>query len=334
MWTLGCGRISSRQIKQRFRIKRVVIVADRGLNYKDGLNKIKEAGYGYIMAAKIKGSSAAMQKKIFDNEGFIDVCDIKGNLELRYKIMEHENIFKDENGVRHVLQENMIVTYSPKRAKKDTADRARMVEKAQSLLEKPELIASTNKRGGRKYIDQTNKDKDKPQYALAEGKIEQDAKFDGYYAIQTSEKTMSAMDVTDAYRTLWKIEESFRIMKSTLEIRPVYHSNRERIKGHFVVCFLAFLMERKMELLLKDATADGDCASSPQRIQEALNTMQLAVVPTSQGKKFIKVKPHPLAKKIFKCLRINMPGNISTEDDLLARFNLDAEEPFVQLSIL
>ena len=321
------------KIKQRFRIRRVVIVADRGLNYKDGLNKIKAAGYGYIMAAKIKGSSAAMQKKIFNDKGFIDIYDKEGNLELKYKVMGHENIFTDEKGVRHVLQENMVVTYSPKRARKDESDRERTIEKARNLLENPERIATTNKRGGRKYINQTSKDKDKPHYALAENKIEQDAKFDGYYVIQTSEKSMGVLEVMDAYHTLWKIEESFRIMKSTLEIRPVYHSNPERIKGHFVVCFLAFLLERKMELLLKDSniTEEG-CTSSPQKIQEALNTMQLAAVPTSQGEKFIKVKPHDLAKKIFKHLKIDMPGNISTENDLIDRFKLNSEPVPVQMS--
>ena len=322
------------KIKKRFKIGRVVIVADRGLNYKDGLNKIKEAGYGYIMAAKIKGSSAALQKRIFAEEGFVDRYDKEGNLELRYKVMEHENVFKDENGVKHVLQENMVVTFSPKRAKKDKSDRERMIEKAQNLLKRPELIASTNKRGGRKYINQTNKEKDKPEYALAESKIEQDAQFDGYYAIQVSEKNMNAADVLDAYHTLWKIEESFRIMKSTLEIRPVYHSSPNRIKGHFVVCFLAFLMERKMELLIKDGNNDSEWASSPQKIQEALNTMQLAAVPTSQGAKFVKVKPHILAPKIFKRTGINMPGNISTEDDLRTLFRLDSELEFTQMSLL
>ena len=328
------------KIKERFRINRVVIVADRGLNYKDGLNKIKDAGYGYIMAAKIKGSSATMQKKIFDEEGFININDKEGKLELRYKVMEHENIFTDENGVNHVLQENIVVTYSPKRARKDESDRERMIEKARILLENPEQIATTNKRGGRKYINQTNKkqtkkDKEQPQYTLAENKIEQDAKFDGYYAIQTSEKSMSANEIMDAYHTLWKIEESFRIMKSTLEIRPVYHSNPERIKGHFVVCFLAFLMERKMELFLKSSSVSEEvCASSPQKIQEALNTMQLAAVSTTQGDKFVRVKPHILAKKIFKCLEIDMPNNISTENDLIDRFKLNAEPIPIQMSIL
>ena len=324
-----------KKVKERFRISRVIIVADRGLNYKDGLNKIKEAGYGYIMAAKIKGASDKLQKRVLADDGFISIYDKKGKLEFMYKVIEHENVFKDENGVAHKLLENMVVTYSPKRAAKDKSDRERMIEKAKNLLKKPELIASTNKRGGRKYIDQTNTDKEKPQYALAENKIEQDARFDGYYAIQASEKTMSAKEVMEAYHTLWKIEESFRIMKSTLEIRPVYHSSPERIKGHFVVCFLAFLMERKMEILLKDCNSEGDdCISSPQRIQESLHTLQLAAVPTSEGEKFIKVKPHSLAKKIFKCLGINMPSNISTENDLIGCFKLDAKPSPVQMSIL
>ena len=83
---------------------------------------------------------------------------------------------------------------------------------------------------------------------------------------------MSATDIMDAYHTLWKIEESFRVMKSTLEVRPVFHWSKKRIEGHFVVCFLAFLMERKMELLLKGL--DDECTASPEKIRGALNSMQ------------------------------------------------------------
>jgi len=270
-----------KKIQKRFKISRVIIVADRGLNNKDALNKIKEAGCGYIMAAKIKGSSAKFQKKIFEEDGFVPVCNKERELEFKYKVMPHENVFEDENGEKHILQENIVVTYSPNRAKKDVADRERMVVKAERLLDEPSLIAATNKRGGRKYVNQTNEDKEKPTYSLAVEKIEKDALFDGYYAIQTSEKAMSASEVMNAYHTLWKIEESFRIMKSTLEIRPVYHSSPERIKGHFVVCFLAFLLERKMELLIKSNIEYDECKSSPQRIQEALNTLLLVSMTTS-----------------------------------------------------
>ena len=323
-------------IKKRFGIDRVIIVADRGLNSKGNLNLIKEAGYGYIMAAKIRGASAALQKKVLEDSGFTSIYDKKGNLDFRYKTLEHENIFTDENNQRHKLQEHIIVSYSPKRAKKDFADRQRLIEKAEKLLENPDKIKASNKRGGKKYINQVDPDKDKATFELAIEKIEQDAKFDGFYAIQTSEKSMSATDVMDAYHTLWKIEESFRIMKTTLEIRPVYHSSKKRIEGHFVICFLAFLMERKMELLLKneDCLDDDEGFVSPQRIQEALNTMQLAAVTTNHGEKFIKAKTHPLAPKIFKRLKLDLPDNINTKDGLISCFKLDGEALPVQMSFL
>ena len=322
-----------KNIKRRFRINRVIIVADRGLNSKGNLNLVKEAGYGYIMAAKIKGAAAILQAKVLADEGFADICDKQGNLSLRYKVLEHENVFTDEDKVVHKLPENMIVTYSPKRAKKDKADRERLIEKAKELLKTPEKITASNKRGGKKYINQTSPENEQAIFSLAIEKIERDSKFDGYYAIQTSEKAMTATEIIDAYHTLWKIEESFRIMKSTLEMRPVYHWTPKRIEGHFVVCFLAFLMERKMELLLKNED-DAECPASPQRIQEALNTLQLAAVTTKSGEKFIKAKPHPLAQRIFKRLKLKMPDNISTKDALVACFKLQEDTLATQLTFL
>jgi transposase len=320
-------------IKKRFGISRVIIVADRGINNRTNLNLIKEAGYGYIMAAKIKGAAAAPQKKVLADEGFTDVFDKQGSLEFRYKTLDHENKFKDENNKPHVLHESMVVSYSPKRAKKDKADRERLVEKAKHLIANPEKIKASNKRGGKKYINQESPEADKITFALALEKIEQDSKFDGYYAIQTSEKTMTATDIMDAYHTLWKIEESFRIMKTTLELRPVYHSSPNRIKGHFVVCFLAFIMERKMELLLKSEET-ADCPASPNRIREALNSMQLAAVSTTVGEKFIKTRPHPLGPKIFKRLKLEMPDNINTKNELYDCFKLDDEALPTQMTFL
>ena len=317
-------------IKKRFRIERVIIVADRGLNSKGNLNLIKGAGYGYIMSSKIKGAAADLQKKVLSDEGFTDIHDNQGNLDFRYKTLEHENIFTDENNERHCLSENMVVSYSPRRAKKDKADRDRLIEKAKRLLENPEKIKASNKRGGKKYIDRAAPDK--AAFTLAVGKIEQDALFDGYYAIQTSEKSMSATEVMDAYHTLWKIEESFRIMKTTLELRPVYHFKPKRIEGHFVVCFLAFLMERKMEFLMKNT--DEQCTVSPNTIREALNTMQLAAVTTKTGERFIKARPHPLGPKIFKRLNLEIPDNINTKDGLIDLYKLDDKEFASQLSFL
>jgi transposase len=272
-------------IKKRFGINRVVIVADRGINSKGNLNLIKEAGYGYIMASKIKGMSKETQEKILSIDGFDSIKDKEGVEIFRYKTIDYINIFTDENKKKHALSENLIVSYSDKRAAKDIRDRERLVTKAKSMLENPERIKASNKRGGKKYLNQTDP-KQAVSWSLAMEKIEADAKYDGYYGIQTSEKEMSPTDVMQAYHTLWKIEESFRIMKSTMEVRPIFHWTPKRIEGHFVLCFLAFLMERKMEAMLK-IEAD-ETISTPQRIQEALNTTQLAAVTSKDETFYIK----------------------------------------------
>ena len=338
-------------IKKRFGIHRVIIIADRGLNSKGNLNLIKKAGYGYIMSSKIRSMSKPMKDKILDSAGFTVVSDDSGNETFRYKTIDYTNVFTDEDGVKHMLPESLIISYSPKRATKDRKDRERLIEKAKKLLENPEKIAESNKRGYRKYVKQVilettelpNGELEKPEsekakpeaivsWELALEKANQEAVFDGYYGIQSSEKSMTAIEVMDAYHTLWKIEESFRIMKSTMEVRPVYHWTPKRIHGHFVVCFLAFLMERKMELILKDEK--DDVISSPQRIQEALNTMQLAAVTTDNQELFIKAKSDPLCNKIFKILKIKMPPSISTKNELDARLELHGEPQEVQLSFL
>jgi transposase len=321
-------------IKKRFGIKRVIIVADRGINSKGNLKLIKEAGYGYIIASKIKGMGKEKVEKILEPSGFEIILDNQGEEVFRYKTLEHDNVFDDDEGEKHTLVENLVITYSPARAKKDAKDRERLIEKAKKLLESPEKIKSSNKRGGKKYIEA--KEPEASSWELATAKIEQDARFDGYYGIQTSEKTMAVTDIIDAHHTLWKIEESFRIMKSTLELRPVFHWTPKRIKGHFMVCFLAFLMERKMEILLKDEQKNeiDDVVSSPQRIQEALNTMQIVEVAINGESHYIKAVSAPLAQKIFKRLGLSMPANISNKSDLYARLQFESHDETLQLTFL
>jgi len=131
--------------------------------------------------------------------------------------------------------------------------------------------------------------------------------FDGYYAIQTSEKNLTVKDVLKAYQDLWKIEESFRIMKSTLSVRPVFHWTEPRIKGHFVICFLAFLLERTLEFKLKKANLEAP----PQKIQEILNAMNFAQIKIEKRKFLIKTKFDNLGNKILRLLHIKPPKNLA-----------------------
>ena len=310
-------------IKKRFGINRVVIVADRGLNSKGNLNLIKQAGYGYIVASKIRGMTADIKDIIFDEQGYVAISD-----EFKYKIIPYTNTFMDEEKNKHELTENLVVSYSQKRANKDRADRQRLIDKATKLLDKPEYITANNKRGGKKYLKETSK-KQATTYDLDQLAIDKDSKFDGYYGIQTSEKEMTANEIIEAYHTLWKIEESFRVMKSTLEVRPIFHWKPERIHGHFVLCFLSFMLERKLEMMLNDAEIEN----SPTKIQEALNSMQLAKTTLNNEEMYIKAKNISLANNIFKILKIKLPQNINNKQQILETLRIDKKLSWGQLSL-
>jgi transposase len=227
---------SLEKLEKRFGIRKVIIVADRGLNSKINLKKIADKGYSYVVASRIKNMKKSIQEQIFSNNGYTEV-EFDEEERIRYKVIDYVNQVK-ENGKVHKLEEKLIITYSPTRARKDRADRERLIEKAKSLLENKSRIKASNKRGGKKYLKDVGTGE--CDWILDDEAIARDAQFDGYYGIQTNEKELNVQDVLDAYHTLWKIEESFRIMKSTLEVRPVFHWTEPRIKGHFVVCFWLF----------------------------------------------------------------------------------------------
>lgn len=119
-------------------------------------------------------------------------------------------------------------------------------------------------------------------------------------------------DVLKAYQSLWKIEKSFRIMKSTLEVRSVFHWTEPRIKGHFVICFPTFLLERTLEFKLKKASPEA----SPQKIQEVLNSMNFAEVKIEKSKFLIQTKFDSLGSKISRLSHIKSPKNLTPTREL------------------
>ncbi|NPV81945.1 MAG: IS1634 family transposase [Firmicutes bacterium] len=298
------------KLKERFGIRRVIIIADRGINSKLNLKRIAGQGYSYIVASRIKNMKRSVQEEVFSG-GYQEMASPGADPEerIRYKVIDYVNKVKDEEGRVWELKENLIITYSPKRAQKDRADRERMIEKAKSLLEDKSKIKASNKRGGKKYLKEVE-----PgciDWVLDEERIRKDERFDGYYGIQTNEKTMSVKDVLAAYHDLWKIEESFRIMKSTLEVQPIFHWTERRIKGHFVVCFLAFLLARTLEFKLRKAGVEA----SADAIREAVNSMNFARVEIERNGYLIKTKGTDLSNKILRLLRIKPLPNISPADE-------------------
>lgn len=288
------------KLEKRFGIRRVIIVADRGINSKLNLKRIVDRNYSYIFAARFKNMGRKIEEQVFDPEGYIELSSDQDEKVL-YKVIDHINRFK-QDGKTCELKEKLIITYSSKRARKDQKDRERLIQKAELLLKDQSKITASNKRGGKKYLKNSGEE----VWYLDQEAIARDERFDGYYGIQTNEQDIKPQDALEAYHTLWKIEESFRIMKSTLEVRPIFHWTEPRIKGHFLICFLAFLLERTLEFKLKKA---GETAS-PDKIREALNSMNFAEVEIEQKRFFIKTKGTDLSSKILRILRIKPLKNV------------------------
>ena len=142
--------------------------------------------------------SKDIQKEAISEEGYQPFCYNNEEEKNKYKIIN-----QDDN--------NLLLLYSSKRADKDAIDRNRLVEKAKNIV----LKKNVTQRGANKYIKT-----EKKETKLNQDKIERDSLFDGYYALSFSDDNMKAEDISSAYHHLWKIEESFRTMKSLFEVRP------------------------------------------------------------------------------------------------------------------
>ena len=111
---------------------------------------------------------------------------------------------------------------------------------------------------------------------------------------------------------LYRIEDSFRVLKSTMKSRPVYHWTEQRIKGHFMMCFIGFLLERELENKMKDEQLQ----MSPGSIKNALYSMQLSEIEIENEKLLFKGKNDTLGSKIFAKYRIKLPKNLSTKEEI------------------
>jgi len=289
----------------RFGIRDVVVVADKGINSKANLKRVSDKGYGYIFSYRLKSAPKKI-KDMLEADGFSTYGE--GEDRISYKVTGYKNRVKDK-GKAYTLDEKLIITYSEARAKKDRSDRKRAIVKAEALLTNKAKIKAQSKRGYRKYLKDTNNNSN---YILNRDKIKADAIYDGYYAIETNKLDIGPKEAIDAYHNLWRIEQSFRIMKSTLEVKPIFHWTEKRIKGHFVVCFLAFMLERELEFKL----SKSGISFSAEKIKDALNTLNFAKVDIEGRAYFIKTRAASLANKILRLLKIKPPKNITPEEEL------------------
>ena len=224
---------------------RTIHVADKGLNCAKNIAFSKKNGDGYLFSKSVKGLPETEKTWVLLDNGFTDVRDKKGNLLYRYKSCIDSFPYKVEHeGKEYVVKmlEKRLLTYNPSLAAKKKYEINRMAEKARALTASQAKKAEYGEAG--KYVDFTDGAGEKASVSINQEAIDKDLKFVGYNLLVTSETKMKDSDIYDTYHNLWRIEESFRIMKSDLDARPVFLQKEETIKGHFLICYLTVLLER------------------------------------------------------------------------------------------
>ena len=243
---------------------RVIQVADKGLNCaRNVYAAVKEAGDGYIFSKSVHGKNLSEAEKkwvlLADGEAneWRDVRDGSGRLKYRYKECVGEFGYKcridpgDERETRFTVREKRIVTYNPSLAAKQRREIRRMVERLEAKVRCKEVVRE-ELGDSAKYVRLEAKtvggEKVKIAASLDRERVDEDLSLAGYNMLVTSEAEADAREIYRAYHNLWRIENSFRVMKTCLEARPVYVSDPNTIFGHFTVVYYALTVMRLLEL--------------------------------------------------------------------------------------
>ncbi len=253
-------------MRKEHKFGKVILTADKGLNSGKNLAYLISKGNGYIVSQKIRGASEAFVDEVLSEEGY----SYNKNKTFKIKSFFRDRETKDENNKKVVLKEKVVSFWSKSFDDREKHKREKLKERIEAYLESPSKLKASNSYGIKKYLKVQNIDTDtgeikdiEPHVEFDAEKYERDVNLDGYYTIVTSELNLSDEEIIEKYRGLWKIEESFRVLKSDLEGRPVYVRTEEHIEGHFLVCFIALLISRILELKL-------DNKYSIARIQNSL----------------------------------------------------------------
>ena len=260
-------------IKRRHNIDKVIVVADRGLNCSDnmiktaGLDLDKENRDGYIYGQSVRGADQEFKEWVLKEDYITDnIIDDDGN-EIKFihksriypkkMYVTRDDLGLTKNGNKRkqavTVDQKQMVYYSQKYADKQRRDRQMVIDKAKDLINNPGNYTRATSYGAAGYVNNIKFDKktgaisDGCNLSLNQEKIDEDAKYDGYYSIVTSEEHLSDIELRNIYRGLAKIEETFKITKSEFNARPINVRLVDHIDAHFLVCFISLVIIRLLQ---------------------------------------------------------------------------------------
>jgi transposase len=269
--------------KKLFNIDNVCFVGDRAMFSKENVALLEERKYHYVIAAKLRALPKELQKEVLDITHYQSMTT--GDASSRIAEFTYQG-------------QRLIVSYKKTRADKDASDRARILNKITKVIgaqgDTEKLISN---HGVKKYTS-TN---EAAQTTLDTDKIAADAQWDGLHGIITNIQEAAPLDLLKKYARLWVIEESFRINKHTLQMRPIFHWKPERIKAHIAICYMTFSVLRHLEYRVSLTQK-----LSVQTILDELNQVQASIYIHKKTKDRYRVPGvfSNEARKIYKALSL------------------------------
>ena len=275
------------QLHQRYKVDKLIFVADAALLSTTNIEKLKENKQPFIVGARLKNESRSLTQQILDTSDYQKLYeDDQDAEEITYK-----NIPKPEEGLR------LIVTYSPKRAAKDKHDREKAIESlAKRISHSQNPTSLLNNFGYKKFI----KLEGDAKLSIDEVKLKEAEKWDGLHGIISNVETEDAKLLLHHYKGLWQVEETFRISKHDLRMRPIFHWTPKRIKAHISLCYMALMCVRVMEYSVRLQYKK----LSPAAIRNELMRLETSILKDYKTQKQYAMpsKASQDAKKIYQIL--------------------------------
>ena len=232
--------------------ERVVVVADKGLNTSANIAACVLDGNGYIFSQSVRKATKGLKSWVLDDAGYEESAP--GSFKIKSRVSEKAVYVAGEDGKRRrvMVPVKEVAFWSRDYFERSRRERAKVVEKSRAAMARGDMSSAAAKTSVRYAKDvpvvRETGEAAAHNWIIDEGRIAADEAMDGYYCIVTSEQDMDDREVIDAYRGLWRIEESFRVMKGDFDARPVYCSTESHIRAHFLVCYVALLAMRLMQL--------------------------------------------------------------------------------------
>ena len=243
---------------ERFGIEKFVVCADCGLSGKRNLRFNSTENHGFVVTKSLKKVSEDVRARLMGDGGWKRFGDASGRLYSLKEIREDANLrdvifYHDERFAMGSdgFEERIVTTYCGRLREYQRSVRERQLQRAMELVRQGKIRKGVNQNDVRRFIvvdsvTENGEVAEKKVFSIDRERFEEESEYDGFYAV-TTDLDDDPGEIIRINRGRWEIEESFRIMKSDFDGRPVFVSREDRIRAHFLTCYLAFMIFRIIE---------------------------------------------------------------------------------------